>query len=108
MTSNTQIIHHIITLVCSEFGLTSEMLLRKNRPLFIAEPRQVAMYLACETTDMELRDIGESFGKERTTVLYARDSIRDKMDVDERLKQRVNRIKHHLDYQRTARAQKPI
>jgi len=44
----------------------------KRRPIAIALPRQVAMYLAKELTQKSLPEIGEAFGgKDHTTVLYA-------------------------------------
>ena len=41
---------------------------RKTAPLVLA--RQVAMYIARETTDLSFKAIGESFGKDHSTVLY--------------------------------------
>jgi chromosomal replication initiator protein len=44
----------------------------KRRPNSIALPRQVAMYLAKETTQKSLPEIGELFGgRDHTTVLHA-------------------------------------
>ncbi len=41
---------------------------RRTAPLVLA--RQVAMYIARETTDFSFNVIGENFGKDHTTVLY--------------------------------------
>jgi chromosomal replication initiator protein len=44
----------------------------KRRPIAIALPRQVAMYLAKELTQKSLPEIGELFGgRDHTTVLHA-------------------------------------
>lgn len=44
----------------------------KKRPLNIARPRQIAMYLAKEMTQKSLPEIGELFGgRDHTTVLHA-------------------------------------
>lgn len=44
----------------------------KKRPVSIAWPRQIAMYLAKELTQKSLPEIGELFGgRDHTTVLYA-------------------------------------
>ncbi len=44
----------------------------KRRPMNIAKPRQVAMYLAKELTQKSLPEIGELFGgRDHTTVLHA-------------------------------------
>ena len=39
--------------------------------------RQVAMYIARETTDLSFKAIGECFGKDHTTVLYNVNKIED-------------------------------
>ena len=41
---------------------------RKTKPLVLA--RQVAMYISKQVTDLSLSSIGESFGKDHTTVLH--------------------------------------
>ncbi|CAN5271142.1 chromosomal replication initiator protein DnaA [soil metagenome] len=44
----------------------------KRRPMNIAKPRQIAMYLAKELTQKSLPEIGELFGgRDHTTVLHA-------------------------------------
>jgi chromosomal replication initiator protein len=44
----------------------------KKRPISIARPRQIAMYLAKELTQKSLPEIGEIFGgRDHTTVLHA-------------------------------------
>jgi len=48
---------------------------RRTADLVIA--RQVAMYIARKTTDLSYKQIGESFGKDHTTVLYNVGRIND-------------------------------
>ena len=45
-------------------------ILSNRRTASLALARQVAMYIARETTDLSYKAIGESFGKDHTTVLY--------------------------------------
>ena len=46
----------------------------------LAAPRQIAMYIATELTDYSLPQIAREFGKkDHTTVMYARDKIKDQM-----------------------------
>ncbi len=48
----------------------------KKRTRIVARPRQVAMYLAKELTDLSLPEIGQSFGgRDHTTVLHAHRKI---------------------------------
>ena len=49
----------------------------KARPL--AQARQIAMYLCRELTDLSLPKIGQAFGRDHTTVMYAEQKIRGEM-----------------------------
>jgi chromosomal replication initiator protein len=62
--------------VVEEFGITIQDLRQKKRNKAIVLPRQVAMYLSREMTDLSLPEIGAAFGgKDHTTVLHR---IKDK------------------------------
>ena len=57
---------------CAAFGLTREELLSSTRAARVAWPRQIAMYLAREHTDVSLPAIGVRFGgRGHTTVMHA-------------------------------------
>ena len=61
----------IISQVCKFYGL-DEMILRspqKNKG--VTEPRQIAMYLVRQLTNLSLPDIGQEFSRDHSTVLYA-------------------------------------
>ncbi|MDD2805260.1 MAG: chromosomal replication initiator protein DnaA [Elusimicrobiales bacterium] len=64
----------------------------KKRTDNIAFPRQVAMYLACEMTDMVLKDIGSAFGKEHATVLHAKGKISHMVQTDPYFNEALNQI----------------
>ena len=49
----------------------------KARPL--AQARQISMYLCRELTDLSLPKIGQTFGRDHTTVMYANKKIADLM-----------------------------
>jgi chromosomal replication initiator protein len=58
--------------VCRYFSLSKDDLLGNKRSQNIVFPRQIAMYLARELTDMSLPRIGAEFGgKDHTTVMHA-------------------------------------
>ena len=62
---------------------------KRNRP--IAYPRQIAMYLCRELTDMSLPKIGEVFGgRDHTTVIHACDKILTSINSDLQVKRTVN------------------
>lgn len=50
---------------------------RRSRP--IASARQIALYLCRELTDLSLPKIGQAFGRDHTTVMYADKKIRAEM-----------------------------
>ena len=60
----------IITEVAKTYNVSENDMLseRKTAPLVLA--RQVAMYIARETTNLSYKAIGQCFGKDHTTVLY--------------------------------------
>jgi chromosomal replication initiator protein len=58
-------------------------LLSKKRTRAIARPRQIAMYLARELTQLSLPEIGMAFGdRDHTTVLYACKTIENLRNID--------------------------
>ena len=62
--------------VCRYFGLSKDDLLGAKRSQNIVLPRQIAMYLARELTELSLPRIGAEFGgKDHTTVMHATSKI---------------------------------
>lgn len=58
--------------VCKFYGISKNDLVGNKRSQAIVYPRQVAMYLARELTDMSLPRIGAEFGgRDHTTVMHA-------------------------------------
>jgi chromosomal replication initiator protein len=56
-------------------------------------PRQVAMYISRNLTDLSLPEIGDAFGgRDHTTVLHACRTIKRKMENSQVLKDEINRI----------------
>ena len=79
------------------YGLTQKELLQRTRRHKIAHPRQVAMYLAWAYAGKSLPDIGQRFGGyDHTTVLYARDMVKRRMNEDENFAGEVKFIANNL------------
>lgn len=73
----------ILSLVAKEFQLTEDKLLAPNRcKAWIAEARQIAMYLANVECAVTMTDIAKYFRRDRTTVSYACAKIEDRRDDD--------------------------
>jgi len=62
--------------VCKFFGVTKADLVGNKRAQSIVYPRQMAMYLARDLTDVSLPRIGAEFGgRDHTTVMHAQRKI---------------------------------
>jgi chromosomal replication initiator protein len=82
--------------VAEHYDLRIADMTSRRRPENIAFPRQVAMYLSREMTELSLSAIGEAFGgRDHGTVLHACRLVKDRMSVDQNVRQAV----HHLEKQ---------
>jgi len=73
-------IDYIQKIVAEHFDIRLADMSSHRRPRAIAQPRQIAMYLARELTNSPLKDIGDAFGgKDHGTVIHACKSVTTKM-----------------------------
>ena len=69
-----------------------------KRTRTIAFPRQIAMYLCREMTDLSLPKIGESFGgKDHTTIMHGYNKIADEIKSNEATRQAVEEITREIN-----------
>jgi len=67
--------------VCKFYGITKNELIGNRRSQAIVYPRQIAMYLSRELTDLSLPRIGSEFGgRDHTTVMHATSKIQKLMN----------------------------
>lgn len=79
--------------VAKAHGLTVKEMDHQRRDQRLAQPRQIAMYLATELTECSLPHIAREFGKkDHTTIMYARDKVKDQMDSDEVYRNKVRSL----------------
>ncbi len=70
--------------VADFYGIKFQELKTRKRTKEVALPRQIAMYLSREHTDLSLNDIGKNFGgKDHATVIYACRQIDKRKNSDE-------------------------
>ena len=86
----------IIECVCKFYNLKKEEILARKRTKEIAEARQVAMYLISEMLSMPLKAVGNIFGKDHTTVIYAKTQITEEMKKNKKLAVEINDMKQML------------
>lgn len=79
--------------VAEEFGMTLQELKTKKRNKTVVLPRQIAMYLCRQLTELSLPEIGGFFGgKDHTTVLHSYNKIKEEIINNEQLRDKINRI----------------
>jgi len=79
--------------VAEEFGVSLQELKTKRRNKQVVFPRQIAMYLSRELTDLSLPEVGELFGgKDHTTVLHSYKKIKEDLYKNPELKERVEKV----------------
>lgn len=92
-TKKTITVDFILRCVGEEFGITLGDLKAKSRNKSVVLPRQIAMYLCRELTDLSLPEIGNLFGgKDHTTVLHSYNKIKNGLNKNELLKNKVERV----------------
>jgi chromosomal replication initiator protein len=69
----------IMAVTADYFETAVEELRGPGKTRALAQSRQIAMYLCRELTDLSLPKIGQAFGRDHTTVMYAEKKIRGEM-----------------------------
>ena len=88
---------YIKEVVANKFNIKIEDLTSKKRTRIIAYPRQIAMYLSRELTDLSLPKIGNEFGgRDHTTVMHACDKVSTDIKNDPTLKDKIDSIVNEL------------
>ena len=79
--------------ISDQFNIKLEDFNSKKRTRAISYPRQIAMYLSRELTDLSLPKIGEEFGgRDHTTVIHAYDKITNDIEGDAAFKEKIETI----------------
>lgn len=69
----------------------------KKRNKSIVLPRQIAMFLCRELTDLSLPRIGEEFGRDHTTIMHAYEKISTDMKINSQLKSVLEELKSKIE-----------
>ncbi|MGN0710223.1 MAG: chromosomal replication initiator protein DnaA [Anaerovoracaceae bacterium] len=99
--SNTDVIINsevIKKYVCKHFDIKVADIESSKRTRALAFPRQIAMYLCREMTDLSLPKIGEAFGKrDHTTVMHGCEKIAAEIKMNESVKETVEAIQRSIN-----------
>jgi len=83
--------------VCKKYNIKLSDIESKKRTREFSYPRQIAMYLCREFTDLSFPKIGESFGgRDHTTVLHAYDKISNEIKTNQNLADEIRELKQAI------------
>ena len=89
----SSIVNNIISETSRTFGVSQNDIISKKKDAKTAKARQVAIYIVREITDLTQKEISEFFGnRDRTTILYSIESIKQEVERDSSLKKTVDNI----------------
>ncbi len=83
--------------VAEHFELRQSDILGKKRSKDIVWPRQIAMHLSRNMTSQSFPVIGEAFGRNHATILYANDQVSKKAKDDRALQQTLAILKDKVN-----------
>ena len=87
----------IMAVTAEYFDTSLDELRGPGKTRALAQARQIAMYLCRELTDLSLPKIGQTFGRDHTTVMYADKKVRGEMaqrrEVFDHVKELTARIR---------------
>ncbi len=92
-------LNQIINTVCQYYNIPEALLRGKGRERTVVVPRQVAMYLMRQQTDLSLDDIGKELGgRDHSTIVHGCEKISREMNSNATLKHEVEAIRQMLGH----------
>lgn len=85
-------VNTIKKIVGKHFNIKMEDFNSKRKTQSVAWPRQIAMFLTNELTDLSLPEIGREFNRDHSTVVHARDLVKEKINTDPFFTAEINQI----------------
>jgi chromosomal replication initiator protein len=83
----------IIVAVADAFGVRPDALWGRRRTHSVVQPRQVAMYLLRQFTELSLAEVGAMFGgRDHTTVIYACERVAERVARDPSFSDKLNAL----------------
>lgn len=82
--------------ICEYFSVKMDDLQSKYRGRRISYPRQVCMYLMHKHAKAYLREIGSFFNRDHTTVIAARETIKDLIFSSDIVRDDIEKLEYKL------------
>lgn len=90
-------VESIQKVVADYHGIPEEAMKVKKRTSSLAYPRQIAMFLSRELTNLSLSEIGNRFGgRDHTTVMHACEKIARQRDEDPEMRRLLQKFSHTI------------
>jgi chromosomal replication initiator protein len=85
-----------IKTITDHFGLPMEELNVKCKKRDLVFPRQVIMYFLTEYTDLTFKQIGALFGRDHTTAIHSKDTMKNLISTDDKVRARIDELKRTI------------
>lgn len=72
----------IRSVICESYEVSYEVLSEKTRKRAVVDARHLYMYFMKNLTDASLKDIGEAFHQDHTTVIHGIKKVSDLIETD--------------------------
>lgn len=96
---NKVTLERIIEVVSKEYNIHPDLISDKTRRQPIAEARMIVMAIACELTGLSLNSIGAKLGgRDHTTIMHARDTIRERCVKDQEYRNKVEAYRRQAEH----------
>lgn len=88
----------ILEVVSEHFGITVDQLMSKSRSSDVAKPRQIAMYLCKQLTDLTHDSIGKLIGgRDHSTVIHGIKKVADECSSDANFKKTLETVRKKIN-----------
>ena len=85
--------NQILKAVAEFFNISIEDIVSHNRRKEVVEPRQIAMYLLRDISDLSYPYMGEKLGRDHTTAIHSYEKINREINQNQGLNQKILMIK---------------
>lgn len=89
---NDEMSDRIIRHICYDRNFDRPAFMSKLKTRDIALSRQIAIYLIKHKTDMTLKEIGNLFNRDHSTIMYAVSTIKDLSSWDKSLRAEISHL----------------
>ena len=88
----------ILEVVSEHFGITVDQIMSKSRSNDVAKPRQIAMYLCKQLTELTHDSIGQLLGgRDHSTVIHGIKKVSDECSSDKNFKQTLETVRKKIN-----------